>query len=45
MVKDSTMSIRKHANELKVHKKTVKIAIKQNLSPDHNPLDYAIWAF
>ena len=37
------MSIRKHANESKVHKKTVKTAIKQDLSPDLNPLDYGIW--
>ena len=41
--KDPTMSIRKLTNELKVHKKTVRIAIKQDLSPDINPLDYAIW--
>ena len=27
---------------MKVHKKTVRIAIKQDLSPDLNPLDYAI---
>ena len=37
--KDPTTSIRKHANELKVHKET----LKQDLSPDHCPLDYAIW--
>ena len=37
------MSIRKHINELKVHEKTVRTAIKQDLSPDHNPLDYATW--
>ena len=41
--KDPTTSIRKHTNELKVHKKTVKTAIKQDLSLDLNPLDYAIW--
>ena len=41
--KNPTTSIRKHANELKVHKKTVRTAIKQDLSPDLNPLDYAIW--
>ena len=35
--KDPTTSIRKHANELKVHKKTVRTALKQDLSPDHNP--------
>ena len=34
---------RKHSNELLVHKKTVRIAIKQDLSPDLNSLDYAIW--
>ena len=42
--KDPTMSIRKHANELKVHKKTVRTAIKQDLSPDLNLFDYAIWS-
>ena len=41
--KDLKTSIRKRANELKVHEKTMLIAIKQDLSPDHNPLDYAIW--
>ena len=41
--KDPTTSIRKHGNELKVHKNTVRIAIKQDLNPDLNPLDYAIW--
>ena len=41
--KDPTTSIRKHANELKVHEKTVRTAIKHDLNPDHNPLDYAIW--
>ena len=41
--KDPTTSIRKHANELKVHEKTMKTSIKQDLSPDFNPLDYAIW--
>ena len=40
--KDPTTSMRKHINELKVHKKTVRTAIKQDLSPDFNPLDYAI---
>ena len=39
--KDPTKSIRKHANEIKVHEKTVKTAIKQDLSPDLNPLDCA----
>ena len=32
--KDPTTSIKKHANELKVHKKTSRIEIKQDLSPD-----------
>ena len=36
--KEPTKSIRKHANELKVHEKTVRIAIKQVLSLDLNPL-------
>ena len=40
--KDPTKSIRKYDNELKVHKKTVRTAIKQDLSPDLNPLDYTI---
>ena len=40
--KDATTSTRKHANELKVHEKTVRTAIKHDLSPDSNPLDYAI---
>ena len=42
VIKDSTTSIRNQANELKVHKKTVGTAIKQDLSPDRIPLDYAI---
>ena len=37
------MSMRNHANDLKVHKKTVRTAIKRDLSPDRNPIDYAIW--
>ena len=37
--KDPSTSIRKHANELKVGKKTVRTAIKQDLSPNLNPLD------
>ena len=41
--KDPTMPIRKYANELKVHEKTVGTAIKQDLCPDLYPLDYAIW--
>ena len=40
--KDPTTSIRKHANELKVHEKTVRTAIRQDLNPDLN-LDCAIW--
>ena len=40
--KKPTISIRKHFNELKVHEETVKATIKQDLSPDFNPLDYAI---
>ena len=28
---------------MKVHEKTAKTAIKQKLSIDLNPLDYAIW--
>ena len=40
--KDHSTSIRKHANELKVHEKTVRTAIKLVVSPDINPLDYAI---
>ena len=31
-----------HPNELKVNEKTVRTAIKQDLSADHNPLDYTI---
>ena len=41
---DPTMSLRKHANDLKVHEKTVRTAIKQDLSPDHSTLDYALWS-
>ena len=41
--RDPITSRRKHANELKVFEETVRIAIKQDLSPDFNPLDYAIW--
>ena len=40
--KDLIKPIRKHANELKVHEKTVRTAIKQDLSPDHNTLVNAI---
>ena len=39
------MSIRKHANELKVHEKTVRTAIKQDLGPDLNPLNYTMGFF
>ena len=41
--KDPITAIRKHANDLKVHEKTVQTTINQDLSPDLNPLDYAIW--
>ena len=41
--KDTTTSIRKHANELKVHEKTAMAAVKQGLGPDLTPLYYAIW--
>ena len=37
------MLIKKHAKELKVHKKTERTAIKQDLYLDLNPLDYTIW--
>ena len=40
--KDPITFIRKHTNELKVHKKTVMTAIKQDLIPDFNTLDYAL---
>ena len=43
MKKNPTTSIRKLANELKVHQKTVKTAIKQDLNTDLNSLDYAMW--
>ena len=42
--KGLTTSIRKHANKLKVHKKTVRTVIKQDLSSDFNPPDYAMWS-
>ena len=38
--KNLKMPIRKHASELKVHEKIVRSAIKQDLSPDLNHLDY-----
>ena len=43
--KDPTTLIRKHADELKVHKKNVRTTIKQDLSPDLNPLENAICGF
>ena len=39
--KDPTTSIRKHANKMKVHEKTMRAAIQQDLRPDLNPFDYA----
>ena len=39
---DYTTSVRKHVNELKVHEKTKRIAIRQDLTPDLNFFDYAI---
>ena len=44
MIKDPTPSIRKCANGLKVHEKTVRTTIKQVFSRDLNLLDYVIWA-
>ena len=41
--KDPTTPIRKLANKLKVHKETVRTAIKQDLSWGLNPFDYAMW--
>ena len=41
--KDSKTSIRKQVNELKVNEKSERTAIKKDLSPDLNSLDYAIW--
>ena len=35
--------MRKHANELKVYEKTLRTAIKQDLSPDFNTFDYTTW--
>ena len=37
------MSIRKHANELKVYEKIVMKEIKQDLSPVHKTFVYTIW--
>ncbi len=42
VIKDPNTLIRKHVNDLKVYEKTVRTAIKQDLSPDLNPLDYTI---
>ena len=42
--KDPTTSLSKHANELKVHEKTVRTEIKQDLNPELDPFDYAIQA-
>ena len=39
---DPTTSIKKRANELKVHEKIVRIKTKQDLSPDLKPHDYSI---
>ncbi len=41
--KDPTASMRKYGIELKVYEKIVKTVIKQDISQDLNPLDYAIW--
>ena len=41
--KDPITPIRKHTNELKVHEKSVRTAIKQDLSTELNPLDYVLW--
>ena len=41
--KDTTTSLRKHANELKVYEKIVRTAIKQDLDPSFNLFDNAIW--
>ena len=40
LFKDPTTSIRKYANELKVHEKTVRTAVK---SLDLKPLDYMLY--
>ena len=36
ITKDTTTSIKKHANEFKVHAKTVRTGIKNDLSPGSN---------
>ena len=40
---DPTESMKKYANELKDLEKTLRTAINQDLSPDLNPVNYAIW--
>ena len=35
--------ILKHRHELKLYEKTLRKAIKQDLSPDLKPIDYALW--
>ena len=40
--KDPTTSIGKQTYKLKVHKKTVRTAMKQDLSLDLNPHDYTM---
>ena len=39
--KDPSTSIRKL--EMKVYKKTVRMAIARDLSLNHNPFDYVLW--
>ena len=41
--KEPTKSKRKHADELKVHEKTGRTAIKQHLNSDVTTLVFAIW--
>ena len=41
--KDPTTSKRNQAKEWKVHEKSFKKAMKQELSPDPNSLKYAKW--
>ena len=43
IMKEPRTSIRKHTNELKVHEKTMRTVIKQDLSSDLNLLHYVIW--
>ena len=43
ITKDPTTSIRKHVNELMLHKKTVRTAMKEDLSPQLNPLENTTW--